>query len=123
MADFLPMFYLLGGLLVMVSRRGQRLGDMAAGTVVIRERAVRPPADLERTLEPLASDEFTLTADQLGACSPEDRYILRSFFQRCDEMEVGPREQLALRLTEAFLQKLAYQPAAPIEEGFRTEVF
>jgi uncharacterized RDD family membrane protein YckC len=123
MADFLPVCYLLGGLLVMVSRRGQRLGDMAAGTVVIRERAVQPPADLERTIEPLVSAEFAFTADRLGACSPDDRYILRSFFQRCDEMAPGPREQLALRLADTFLHKLAYQAAAPIEDGYRAEVF
>src|SRR5438445_739901 len=35
-ADFLPMFYLLGGLIMLLSPRGQRLGDMAAGTIVIR---------------------------------------------------------------------------------------
>jgi uncharacterized RDD family membrane protein YckC len=35
-ADFLPAGYLVGGVCALVSARGQRLGDMAAGTVVIR---------------------------------------------------------------------------------------
>src|SRR5207237_7237038 len=38
-ADLLPAFYLLGATLVLLTRRHQRLGDLAAGTMVIRERA------------------------------------------------------------------------------------
>ena len=34
--DVLPGFYLLGGISCLLSRRGQRLGDLAAGTVVVR---------------------------------------------------------------------------------------
>jgi uncharacterized RDD family membrane protein YckC len=34
--DGLPFFYLLGLVVVAVSRRNQRIGDMAAGTVVVR---------------------------------------------------------------------------------------
>jgi uncharacterized RDD family membrane protein YckC len=123
LADFLPTFYLLGGFLVMLSSRGQRLGDMAAGTIVIRERAMRPPTELHAMIGKTAGEEFHFTADQLNACSANDRYILRSFFQRAEEMAEGPREQLALRLSETFLQKLAYQPAAPIADGFRAEAF
>lgn len=123
LADFLPGFYLLGGFLVLVSSRGQRLGDMAAGTIVIRERAMRPPTELQATIQKVAGEEFHFTADQLSECLANDRYILRSFFQRAEEMEEEAREQLALRLTDTFLQKLAYQPAAPIADGFRAEAF
>ncbi len=34
--DVLPGFYLVGGVVCLLSRRGQRLGDLAAGTVVVR---------------------------------------------------------------------------------------
>ena len=34
--DCLPVLYLVGGAVCLVSRRGQRLGDLAAGTVVVR---------------------------------------------------------------------------------------
>jgi uncharacterized RDD family membrane protein YckC len=34
--DSLPALYLVGGAVCLVSRRGQRLGDLAAGTVVVR---------------------------------------------------------------------------------------
>lgn len=42
-----PMLYLVGGIAALVSRKGQRLGDMAANTVVVRERRMRRP-DLEQ---------------------------------------------------------------------------
>jgi uncharacterized RDD family membrane protein YckC len=36
--DALPLFYLVGGIACLISRRAQRLGDYAANTVVIRAR-------------------------------------------------------------------------------------
>ena len=75
LADFLPGFYLLGGLLVLLSPRGQRLGDMAAGTIVVRERALEPPVDLHAQLDEAVSSELVFSPEQLTACSPGDRHI------------------------------------------------
>ena len=44
--DILPFFYLVGGLTAVFTRNAQRLGDLAANTVVTRERKPEPP-DLE----------------------------------------------------------------------------
>ncbi len=41
--DSLPYFYLIGGIAAFVNRRCQRLGDLAANTVVAREREWREP--------------------------------------------------------------------------------
>lgn len=41
--DILPAFYLVGGAVCLLTRKSQRLGDIAAGTVVIRQpRLVQP---------------------------------------------------------------------------------
>jgi uncharacterized RDD family membrane protein YckC len=45
--DMLPAFYLVGGLAAVFSRNCQRLGDMAANTIVTRERNAEVP-DIER---------------------------------------------------------------------------
>jgi uncharacterized RDD family membrane protein YckC len=43
--DFLPVLYMLGGLLVRFTRGSQRVGDMVAGTTVVyRHRALQPGA-------------------------------------------------------------------------------
>lgn len=47
--DLLPVFYLVGGAAMVLTRRAQRLGDIAAGTVVVR--ALRPAEpDLDQVL-------------------------------------------------------------------------
>ncbi len=122
-ADFLPAFYLLGGLFVLLTPRNQRLGDLAAGTIVIRERAVEAPADVALEVERLASPELAFTADQLAACFPEGRHIVRSFFQRYHQLADGPRYQLARRLAEEFLRKTSYQLSARDLDGHGAEVF
>ncbi|MFO7974082.1 MAG: RDD family protein [Candidatus Hydrogenedentota bacterium] len=47
--DALPFLYFVGGLLCVLSKQCQRLGDLAANTVVVREDTFATP-DLERTL-------------------------------------------------------------------------
>ena len=41
--DLLPAFYLLGGVVAWLSPKTQRLGDLAAGTIVIRTPKIEPP--------------------------------------------------------------------------------
>jgi uncharacterized RDD family membrane protein YckC len=47
--DALPAFYLLGGMFCLFSCRAQRLGDLAASTIVVRTAPVEQP-DLEQLL-------------------------------------------------------------------------
>ncbi len=47
--DTLPLFYLVGGLAVLLSPRSQRLGDMAANTLVARNPEIAEP-DLQQLL-------------------------------------------------------------------------
>jgi uncharacterized RDD family membrane protein YckC len=47
LVDTLPAFYLVGGIACAVSRNAQRLGDLAANTIVARERRPEQP-DLEQ---------------------------------------------------------------------------
>jgi uncharacterized RDD family membrane protein YckC len=41
--DALPLLYLVGGIAALVTRKGQRLGDLAANTIVARERSWEQP--------------------------------------------------------------------------------
>ena len=75
----------------------------------MRKRAVKPPADLQATVEHLASSDLAFTPDQLAECSVGDRHVLRSFFQRFDEMEAPARDLLARKLANTFLEKLSYE--------------
>ena len=41
--DSMPVFYLVGGIATLLNRRAQRLGDLAAGTIVIRQPKISMP--------------------------------------------------------------------------------
>jgi len=51
--DFLPLFYLAAVVTMLSNQRFQRLGDLAAGTLVISVRESSPPASVEN-ITPLA---------------------------------------------------------------------
>ncbi len=47
--DFLPLFFLVGAGTILISNKCQRLGDLLAQTVVIREREELPSTSMVRT--------------------------------------------------------------------------
>jgi uncharacterized RDD family membrane protein YckC len=120
--DFLPLFYVLGGTLVLLTRHRQRLGDLAAGTIVIRERTAAPVVTDDLVAD-LASEDFVFTPEHLAACTPGDRQVLRSFFQRYRDMDEEARYQLAGRLTDLFLGRTGFRAAGPVDPGADAERF
>ncbi len=61
--DFLPMAYLAGLVCMLSNRRFQRLGDLAAGTLVISVRETAKPAAIG-DIEPLAPPTALLRSEQ-----------------------------------------------------------
>ncbi|MDJ0779349.1 MAG: RDD family protein [Gammaproteobacteria bacterium] len=61
--DFLPLMYLAGLVCMLSNRRFQRLGDLAAGTLVISVRETAKPAAIEN-IEPLAPSTALLRSEQ-----------------------------------------------------------
>jgi uncharacterized RDD family membrane protein YckC len=117
-ADSLPVppLMLLGALLVLLTSRHQRLGDMAAGTIVIRDRRVDLGNEPEDALLKYASEEYTFTNIQLANLTASDRTVLREFLRRCNEMEGRSGASLARKLAKKFVDKTDY----PLESKFRS---
>src|SRR5262249_14817359 len=90
--DFLPMFYLAGGLACVLNKRRQRLGDIAAGTIVIRTPKLSEP-----DVEQLLANKFNSLA--------EHRHLAARLRQKAS-MHVAP---VAL---EAILRRDELQPAS-----------
>ena len=61
--DQLPAFYALGGAACLLTRRNQRLGDIAAGTIVVRNPVFNPP-----DLDQLATDKWNSLRDYPHLC-------------------------------------------------------
>lgn len=94
--DFLPALYGLGLLMIVFTPRSQRLGDLAAGTYVVR--APRPRLDYFslRTMTPLAAG----AAAETRALPGELQRLVREFVAR--EARLGPadRARVAQRIAE-----------------------
>lgn len=96
LVDFLPGLYGLGLLIVIVSPRSQRLGDMAAGTYVVR--APRPQLDYFslRTMTPIAQGASVETRALPG----EAQRLVREFVAREAKLTSADRTRLARQIAE-----------------------
>jgi len=90
--DALPFGYAVGVLTMLLNARSKRLGDFAAGTIVVREggRGV------------LATPENVITEQVRGpALRSEDATLVRDFLLRRESMHPDSRRDLASRLANA----------------------
>ena len=107
--------YILGSLTVLFTSRNQRLGDLAAGTLVIRERHA---AD---KLAPAATPDVPLAhypAADLSAVTGEDLATVRSFLARREGLEPAARSQLAHQLFTGLRPKVHGGPEHVPPEPF-----
>jgi len=116
--DYLPGFYGVGIATMFMSRQSQRLGDMVAGTLVVRERVVEAPMWGESTSRTLTAAALapnspippphlrvTLPAPALAKLSPSDLEVLENFFSRRLDMDLTTRAALAGRIASALCAK------------------
>lgn len=106
--DMQPVFtYGVGMASVLLSRSGKRLGDYAAGTLVVRESVGREPD--AAGAGPAGGDE----APALHTRLTEDEFaVLDRFAQRSRELAAAPRLRLASQLAGRFAGALAEMPGA-----------
>ncbi len=115
--DGLPALYLLGGITCLVNRHRQRLGDLAAGTVVIRAPKVARP-DLDQLLggkyNSLAEIRH-LAARLRQKVRPEMGTLALEALLRRDEIDPGARLELFGDLARHFKGLVEY-PAEVVEQ-------
>jgi uncharacterized RDD family membrane protein YckC len=106
--DQVPGIYAVAILSVLVTRRQQRLGDLAAGTVVIHERS--------EALAPASAAPVSATrhgADKLG---PDDIVLIEGFLRRRDDLDSLVRLNAARRIAERMAGKLGLPVTADEEQ-------
>jgi hypothetical protein len=110
LVDMLPTSYMVGTICILVTRRGQRLGDLAAGTVVVRERQ----AELPRTLPPL-NPALALPPHLASAFSADDVRLARDFLIRAPYLTRVRRAELGGQIATTLRARLqaAGQPVPP----------
>lgn len=103
LADFLPGFYGFGLVSIVLSSRSQRLGDLAAGTYVVR--APRPRVDwlALRTVDGGAEGG---APHHVGALSGEAQRLVREFVAREAGLPPADRAALAARIASHLRSRL-----------------
>ena len=121
--DALPAFYLVGGLACFFTEKAQRLGDLAANTVVIRIPRIAEP-----NLEQLLPDKFNslrawphLEARLRQRVTPGEASIALQALIRRDEFEPAARVQLFGDLAAHFKGRVEFPAEAA--EGMPDEQY
>jgi uncharacterized RDD family membrane protein YckC len=113
LVDLLPAFYAAGIVSILVTARNQRLGDLAAGTVVIRDRSQAIPIAASGLI---GEDELSqLPAWDTTAISEEDMALLRRFAQRRSSLTNPSRSELANAIASRLRAKVV-SPGAPDDD-------
>jgi uncharacterized RDD family membrane protein YckC len=129
--DMMPSpFYSVGLISVFATERDQRVGDMVAGTVVVREREAEAPAFAEVFASPVSDPALRrsfkpvpFTADVNNLTEAEIQ-VVESFLRRRWDLKDYPRQWMAWRVAMPILFKLrpGYDAANFTYEGFLEEL-
>jgi len=129
--DQLPFFYAVGVIAMFVTKQHQRLGDLAAGTLVVRDREPDSPLWGDTGSRTFTSQLFAsapipephtsvmLPAMGIAKLSSSDLEVLEGFFARRLDMSLATRRALAERIASAIQAKSGLEmPAGASVETF-----
>jgi len=88
--DFLPFGYFIGMVAIVANRRNQRLGDVVAGTIVVRERLLR-----HQRLTADANTDSAYDAALVATLDDERFALLDRFVQRETTLDADSRARIA----------------------------
>lgn len=119
--DFLPSFYGVGLVVAMISNKGQRLGDLAADTLVVK---LRPSArKLEQRMPYAAALPPPATVPwDVSAVTAEELAALRHYAERRNSIELTNRARLADTLYDKLKDKVVATSRLTSKEAFLLQV-
>jgi uncharacterized RDD family membrane protein YckC len=108
-----PLWYAPAIVAILVTRRNQRLGDLAADTLVVREPLANPRRRRRRKQGPEAAPRrraLELDRWDVSAVTQDDLAAIRRFLDRRDGFTAAARDGLARELAARLDAKIAGQP-------------
>lgn len=108
--DSLPFLYFMGGACAVLNKRSQRLGDLAAGTVVVRIPEIQTP-DLSEVSEKIYNsfrDHPRLEALLRQRVDAEQAEMALQALRRREEMEPVARAKLYRKMAAYFRELVAF---------------
>jgi len=96
---------------VLVTRNNQRLGDLVAGTLVLRERTGLAPPQAAAFTVPAGLEAYAASLDVSGITA-DDYRALRAFLLRAPSLDYRIRYQLAVGLADPLSDRVRPLPPA-----------
>jgi uncharacterized RDD family membrane protein YckC len=119
---FLPPLGVSATCVSLLNRRSQRLGDVFAGTIVLRERtgAAFP---VPVSFPPMYGYELYARSLDVGGITPEQYAVIRSFLLRVSVLTAAARVHLGTRLANAVAMSMHHTPPVQVSpEAFLVSV-
>jgi uncharacterized RDD family membrane protein YckC len=129
---FVPGLYLTGVITMLCNKRNKRLGDFAAGTIVVHERmddsllmyqtSTTLVAPVEFAAQPFGQEGLApwakplaaaFPADAVAKLGPQDLVMIEAFFARMLDLPMEARSAVAYRM----IGQMAAKMAVPVPEG------
>jgi len=117
LVDILPAAYVVGAIAILATNNHQRLGDMAAGTVVIRERSVKAVAPGLTVPVPTSHERLdvsAVTADEIS--------LIRRYFDRRESLPEPRQVEIAWDIARRIGPKVAWPGELVDPVGFLAQV-
>jgi uncharacterized RDD family membrane protein YckC len=115
---YVPPVGVAGAITMVANRQNQRLGDLAAGTIVLRERSGATPAVAVAFPPPPGLEAYAAGLD-VSAVTEQQYAVLRSFLTRVFELSAPARARLSVRLANPIARRMNHTPPA----GVGPEIF
>lgn len=100
--DFIPFYYFTGIISIVLCKNKKRLGDIVAGTMVIKEYADMPPPVLSRPEE--SSNGINLSC--LEKITEQEYTLIRELILRNEELDMTARKSIASKIARPLMEKL-----------------
>jgi len=111
-ADQLPALYAVGILSALLTAQNQRLGDLMAGSIVVREASLSQMRPVWDNAVPSATG-----VDQLQQLSDEDLALIETFLSRRSELPSNVRSRMASEI----LERLRARSTVQVDSGLSAE--
>ena len=121
--DYLPSLYLVGVITMLCNKSNKRLGDYAAGTIVVHEvrdaqpMFVQAPTFLMPNIVPFDSavtnGSAMFPSDAIAKLNSKDLLVIDTFFGRALDLSMETRAAMALRVATGMCAKMG----TPLPEG------
>ena len=106
--DYLPGFYGIGVVTMLLNRKNRRLGDFVAGTIVVHESSDREAAPFFNT----TAQDSDYVFPQAANLTLQEAELIETFLARRLDIAPAIRQQNAQRIAEMVANRLAIAPDA-----------